>query len=159
MFANISDMGQEEAFCVRHQKQCPARGCDTLSAICSYKTFSHTNDATSSHIDTITTEGATNSTALGGAGNDLLGFRVVAGGGFADGNTFDGGTGIDTFSFALFSGGQTVDLQSATAASNSGSISNTLLNIENVVAGSGSDTLIGNEANNILANYKASKAK
>ncbi|MGH1575749.1 beta strand repeat-containing protein [Planktotalea sp.] len=98
-------------------------------------------------IESITTDGGNDSLTgtdaanylSGGADNDTLN------GGLGN-DTLDGGTGIDT---ALFLGSTdtTVDLRIA-AAQNTGHGLDTVLNIENVIAGSGNDVLTGDASDN-----------
>lgn len=85
--------------------------------------------------------GAGNDSLVGGGGNDVLV------GGMGD-DTMDGGAGSDTASFGG-SGNIQVNL-GYTTAQNTGQGMDLLLNIENVVTGSGNDTILGNaEANNL----------
>ena len=79
---------------------------------------------------------------FGGAGND----EIIAGhGGGNDG--YDGGADTDTITFLSTSQGIVVDLQQGVA--DGAEIGHdTLVGIENIVAGSGSDVLTGNEGEN-----------
>ncbi|MES3093362.1 putative Ig domain-containing protein [Sphingomonas aerolata] len=91
-------------------------------------------------------------TLNGGAGNDTLtgsaGIDTINGGSeddliilSADGeDVVDGGTGIDTASFAAVTAALTVDLVNTAA--------DKLTNVENLLSGSGNDTLWGSAANN-----------
>ena len=84
-------------------------------------------------------------TLRGGLGNDRLITDMLD-----DGEIFDGGDGIDTFSFESFISDYVVDLTTGDFDQASGTINNTLISIENVVAGGGNDTLIGDAADNLL---------
>ncbi|MCV6574468.1 MAG: M10 family metallopeptidase C-terminal domain-containing protein, partial [Cohaesibacter sp.] len=79
----------------------------------------------------------------GGAGDDLLI------GNLGD-DDFDGGEGIDTLDFSYSSNNFTIDLKQGFAKFQGNSISEDVLNIENVIAGSGNNTLIGSAADNVL---------
>ncbi|MDC0657824.1 calcium-binding protein, partial [Leisingera sp. SS27] len=96
----------------------------------------------------------------GGAGNDRIDGGSGAdthNGGTGDdyliGNTgadlFDGGEGVDTLDFTYSSNGYTIDLSQSTAVFTDGFVEQ-VLNIENVIAGSGHNTLIGSDADNFL---------
>ena len=80
----------------------------------------------------------------GGAGND----RMIATKG--DGNdVYDGGDGTDTYDLSSLSTDTTVDLKGGTSDSNQ-SGHDDLTGIENVICGSGDDTITANEAQNVL---------
>ncbi len=81
-------------------------------------------------------------TLIAGSGNDSL-----AGGGGND--TLKGGAGIDTADFSVDTAGVTVDLVAGTAT---GSLngSDTLSGIENIISGSGNDTLTGDTNVNVI---------
>ena len=83
---------------------------------------------------------------FGGAGNDTL----IAGSG-AGNDDYDGGDGSDTITFTSTTLGVFVDLRPPGSATGSEIDSDTLVAIENVVGGSGNDTLIGDAAGNGLA--------
>ncbi|UWQ79044.1 M10 family metallopeptidase C-terminal domain-containing protein [Leisingera sp. S132] len=96
----------------------------------------------------------------GGAGNDRIdggsGADTHNGGAGDDyliGNTgadlFDGGEGADTLDFTYSSNGYTIDLSQSTAVFTDGFVEQ-VLNIENVIAGRGHNTLIGSDADNFL---------
>ena len=85
--------------------------------------------------------GGSDQTNLKG-GNDFY----VAGAGH---DTADGGEGIDTVLFSGTSEGVNVDL-STRSANGSEIDTEVLLNFENVIAGSGSDTVVGNDLDNVL---------
>jgi Ca2+-binding RTX toxin-like protein len=97
-------------------------------------------------------------TSSGADGQDTLisienvlgsGFNDVLTGNAAD-NTIDGAAGNDTVSYASDTAGVVIDLSAGTAAGALIGL-DTLLNIENVVGGSGNDILIGNAGENMLA--------
>ncbi|WP_299472554.1 calcium-binding protein [uncultured Roseibium sp.] len=76
----------------------------------------------------------------GGAGNDL----IIANQG-AD--TFDGGADVDTLDFTFATGDEVFDLTAGTVAFESGG-SETILNFENLIAGSGDNRIIGSSVDN-----------
>ena len=78
----------------------------------------------------------------GGAGNDLL-----AGG--AGDDVIDGGDGVDTVSYADDEAGVVIDLAVGEASGDDVG-TDTLIGIENVIGGAGNDTLIGDDAANVL---------
>ncbi len=93
--------------------------------------------------------GAGNDTAHGGSGNDM--FVVEA----SDGDdTYYGDAGSDTLDMAAITANLTVNLGSGYmgrgSASSSQSGNDTLWNIENVVTGSGADTITANASVNII---------
>ncbi|MEQ8321211.1 MAG: LamG-like jellyroll fold domain-containing protein [Rhodospirillales bacterium] len=84
----------------------------------------------------------------GGDGDDTL---IAAPGGGDD--TYDGGDGIDTITFAASDDNLIINLTNGTATDDAGGNgigSDTIINIENVVGGSGNDTIIGDENVNFL---------
>ncbi|QOZ27236.1 calcium-binding protein [Bradyrhizobium sp. CCBAU 51753] len=89
---------------------------------------------------------------FGGDGNDIL----VTGSGADkffgnDGDDFmNGGAGVDELNFASLGRDVNVDLNITTAQNTGGAGFDTILNIENVVGGSGWDTLHGNTVSNYL---------
>ena len=91
------------------------------------------------------TGGTGNDTLTGGGGNDT--FVATSG----DGNDgYDGGTGIDTYDLSQTSAAATVSLATGTAASlQTGN--DTLVAIENVIGGSGSDNITGDASSNNLS--------
>ncbi|KOF18491.1 hypothetical protein AC244_14110 [Ensifer adhaerens] len=102
----------------------------------------------------------TNDTLGGGLGNDVLnggdGDDVHNGGAGDDlliGNNgtdrFDGGDGNDTLDFSYYSGNASFDLATPLVTFANGTTEQ-ILNIENVTAGSGNDTITGSAANNTL---------
>jgi Ca2+-binding RTX toxin-like protein len=87
------------------------------------------------------------SAAINGTGNALNNVLYAN----TANNSLDGGVGVDTLSYAFgANAGVTVSLAIATAQVTSGSGSDTLLNIENLVGSSFNDSLIGSASNNIL---------
>jgi len=94
---------------------------------------------------------AGNDILIGGAGDDTLngddGDDILIGGLGAD--TLDGGNGIDVVNYSDETLAVTVDLFGGTASGASIG-SDTISNIENVVGGSGNDTLKGDSDNNTL---------
>jgi Ca2+-binding RTX toxin-like protein len=116
---------------------------DTLSNI--------ENVVGSEYADTLTGDAAANRLS-GGLGDDTLhggsGDDVLIGG--AGNDTLDGGLGIDTVSYA----GSTVRVNVYLADGEGGggdAGADTLVDIENLIGGSGSDDLIGDDANNFFA--------
>ena len=97
--------------------------------------------------------GSDNDTMVGGAGNDTL----VGGGGndtfvatTGDGNDrYDGAADIDTYDLSATTANAKVNL--ATKAASSPDIgTDTLISIENVIGGSGNDSLTGDAQDNVL---------
>jgi Ca2+-binding RTX toxin-like protein len=81
--------------------------------------------------------------AFGGSGNDIIFAPNTA-------DTIDGGAGINTLDYSLLTNPVVnVDLTAGTAVK-SGSVTDHLTNIQNVVGTSGADTLSGNSAANTL---------
>ncbi len=96
---------------------------------------------------------AGNDLLYGDAGNDMLyggdGNDTLCGGGGND--TIDGGGGVkDTASYADATSGVTVDLNITSAQDTGGAGIDTILNIENLIGGSGDDVLTGNGLANTL---------
>jgi Ca2+-binding RTX toxin-like protein len=90
--------------------------------------------------DTLTGDASVN-TLFGGRGNDLL--RAIG-----DGDRLFGGEGIDTLTFAGETLGVLVNLSAARA--DFGADAADLESVENVIGGSGNDTLFGDGAANVL---------
>ena len=94
-----------------------------------------------------------NSQIFGGEGDDQIGFRVygVSYNNVGSGNTFDGGDDVDTFVFETFVDTYTVNLATGSFSRTfDGAFTNTLLNIENISAGGGNDTLLGDVGANVI---------
>ena len=107
------------------------------------------NDTISSIENAIGTNGSdtfidssASSTLVGGAGNDAF----IAGAGI---NTYDGGDGVDTADYSAFFGAINVNLADNTTTGGAAG-NDTLISIENITGTNGSDTLIGNDEDNIL---------
>ncbi|MBY3425447.1 hypothetical protein HFN86_35625 [Rhizobium laguerreae] len=79
---------------------------------------------------------------LGGAGDDLLLGNVGA-------DSFDGGDGIDTLNFTYYTASHNIDLALGKVLFSDGTFEQAT-NIENVVAGSGANQILGSSANNQL---------
>jgi 2',3'-cyclic-nucleotide 2'-phosphodiesterase (5'-nucleotidase family)/predicted extracellular nuclease len=92
--------------------------------------------------DDILRGGAGDDLLIGGAGNDLLS------GGEGD-DALDGGAGIDTADYSDDTAGIVVNLLNGTASGNAAG-PDELAGIENVVGGSGSDVMTGDQAANRL---------
>src|SRR5690606_30595885 len=92
--------------------------------------------------------GSGNDTLTGDAGDNRLeggdGDDILAGGAGAD--TLDGGAGIDTADYSGETNTLTIDLADGT-----GPDGDTLIDIEAVIAGSGNDSLTGDDRDNSLA--------
>ncbi|MEP2530005.1 M10 family metallopeptidase C-terminal domain-containing protein, partial [Shimia sp.] len=82
-------------------------------------------------------------TLRGDGGNDLLITNILD-----HDEIFDGGAGNDTFSFATFGSSYIVNLALGDFDRTAGSYENTLISIENVLAGSGNDTITGSSVAN-----------
>ena len=81
---------------------------------------------------------------FGGLGNDTLRASVN------DGNdSYDGGGDVDTYDLSATSASATVNLATGLASS-SQTGSDTLINVENVIGGSGANTLTGDGGDNVL---------
>jgi Ca2+-binding RTX toxin-like protein len=103
--------------------------------------------------DNILQGGGGNDTLEGGAGNDIVdggaGDDLIIGGSGAGDDTYLGGDGNDTVSYASTTLGVTVNLAAETATGPEIG-SDTLNGIENVIGGTGNDTLIGDANANLL---------
>ena len=99
--------------------------------------------------DDLINAGAGNDTAYGGGGDDMF----VAEAGDGD-DSYHGDAGGDTLDMAAITANLTVDLGTGFmgrgSASSSQSGSDTLWNVENVVTGSGSDTITASGAVNVM---------
>ena len=96
---------------------------------------------TGNALANVLTGGTGNDTLSGAAGNDTL----IGGTG---NDSLDGGDGVDTVSYAGTATAVTVNL--ATGAATGGAGSDALANIENVIGGSGNDTLTGGSGDNVI---------
>ncbi len=90
--------------------------------------------------DDVLNGGAGDDDHFGGAGNDL----IIANKG-AD--TFDGGDDVDTLDFTYASGDHVFDLSVGTVTFESGDVE-TIINFENLIAGSGDNRITGSSASN-----------
>ncbi|WP_197410485.1 calcium-binding protein [Sphingopyxis sp. H081] len=80
---------------------------------------------------------------VGGAGND----RITGGLG---NDTIDGGSGTDTADYSAEANGWTINLAASSNHAQSGTETDTLISIENVIGGAGTDTISGTTAANVL---------
>ena len=91
----------------------------------------------------------------GGAGDDRLIFNNGAqlGGAAINGQpiSFDGQGGSDTLDYSPYTTAIAVNLSIGQATAVNGAAINSVINIENVTGGSGNDTLLGDQGNNVLA--------
>ena len=86
-----------------------------------------------------------NDDLFGGDGSDLL----IGGQGEGD-DDLDGGDGVDTVSYASATQSISVNLLTGVASGDPAIGNDTLINIENVIGGSGDDQIMGNDADNNL---------
>lgn len=84
-----------------------------------------------------------NDAHAGGNGNDLIYGNVGL-------DSFDGGADVDTLDFTYYTAAVRIDLGAGLVTFLSDSSTEQAMNFENVVAGAGSDTLIGTAASNSL---------
>jgi Ca2+-binding RTX toxin-like protein len=107
---------------------------------------------TGSCVDNVLNGKGGNDTVAAGAGSDTLygdeGNDTLAGG--ADNDLIDGGNGIDTADYSSNTAGMLIDLRTNASLSGGDAENDTLVSIENITAGAGNDTLIGNEFDNLL---------
>ncbi|KQP73785.1 heme peroxidase [Methylobacterium sp. Leaf111] len=102
----------------------------------------------------LVTAGAGNDTVIGGDGNDLFVAEVGDGGDSYWGDEVGGGTGADTLDMSAITANIAADLgtglagRGSVASSQSGS--DTLWGIENLVTGSGDDTITASDAVNVM---------
>lgn len=96
--------------------------------------------------------GTNNDTVNGGAGNDSLlgdaGNDTLIGG--AGNDTLNGGADIDTVDYSANTVNQTISLATTAAQTISSGDVDTISNVENVIGGSGNDTITGSTAANTL---------
>ena len=109
-------------------------GTDTLLSIENLTGGSGNDTLTGNAGNNLIDGGAGNDTLIGGAGNDTL----------------NGRDGIDTASYVGTAGAVTVSLALTGSQATGGAGTDTLLNIENLIGGSGNDTLTGNAGNNVI---------
>lgn len=103
--------------------------------------------------DNVLIGGGGNDTIEGGAGNDIVdggaGDDLIIGGEGAGDDTYIGGDGSDTVSYASTTQG--VDASLASGIATGAEIgTDTLINIENLIGGTGNDTLTGDVGVNLL---------
>lgn len=99
--------------------------------------------------------GAGNDTITGAAGDDTLngdaGDDTFAEGAAASGaDTMVGGAGTDTASYSSRSNALTITLEGTANDGESGETDNVKSDVENVVGGSGNDTITGSSSNNVI---------
>ncbi len=104
--------------------------------------------------DDMISGGAGDDTVFGGAGNDVFVAEANDGNDVYFGDEAGGGSGVDTLNMSGISSAITVDLGNgginAGYASSASSGTDTLWGFENVVTGSGADTITANNATNVL---------
>ncbi|NJS13088.1 MAG: hypothetical protein HC789_23310, partial [Microcoleus sp. CSU_2_2] len=83
------------------------------------------------------------STLLGGFGNDFLS-------GGTGNDTIDGGEGVDKFFYNIYNGTTGPVVVNLTTGIATGEGTDSLIGIEDIIAGSGNDSLTGNSGNNVL---------
>lgn len=92
-------------------------------------------------------------TLSGGGGNDSIlggdGTDVLSGG--AGNDTLNGQNGTDTVDYSYASAAWTINLAAASAQGTSGSETDTISNVENVIGGTGADNVTGTSSANLLA--------
>jgi Ca2+-binding RTX toxin-like protein len=97
--------------------------------------------------------GLGNDQLYGGDGNDILSESSGNNGPFGD-DLYDGGAGSDRVSlYSDFGPGVTVDLRLETAQNTGGMGTDTFIGIEHITSNYGSDTLIGNDADNWFSTF------
>ena len=99
--------------------------------------------------------GAGNDTLSGGAGNDILygdaGNDTFDEGADSNGaDIFNGGAGIDTVSYASRGTKVSVSIDGMANDGEAGELDKVMLDVENIIGGSGDDTLAGSSADNVL---------
>ena len=121
-------------------------GSDKLAGIENLVGGSGADTLTGDANDNVITGGAGNDTVVGGAGNDT--FLATLG----DGNdSYNGGAGTDTYDLSGTTAAATVTLGGAAPQATSADTgADTLISIENVIGGAGSDTINGDANNNVL---------
>jgi Ca2+-binding RTX toxin-like protein len=110
---------------------------------------------TATEYDDVMTAGDSGMTFVGLAGNDSLsggaGDDILAGGSGDD--ILDGGAGIDLADYRDSNGGVSVSLAVAGAQVTGGSGTDTLSNIENLYGSAFADTLVGDDADNVINGF------
>ncbi|MBL8935100.1 MAG: calcium-binding protein [Archangium sp.] len=101
---------------------------------------------TGNDFDNVITGGAGADTMSGGTGNDTFMMGAASDGS----DTINGQGGEDTVSYGARSAAVTVTLNTSTATTTNGAASenDSIVNVENVICGSGADTVTGDSANN-----------
>ena len=104
--------------------------------------------------DDMISGGAGDDTIFGGAGNDVIVAETGDGNDVYFGDEAGGGSGVDTLNMSAISSAITVDLGNgginAGYASSASSGTDTLWGFENVVTGSGADTITASNATNLI---------
>ena len=106
-------------------------------------TFAEFENITGSSGDDLLTGDTNVNIIKGGSGNDTI---FVSNG--AD--SIDGGIGIDTIDFSTRATSVSINLATSQILNNGNGEIQTILNVENIVGGSGADTLYGDGASNII---------
>jgi Ca2+-binding RTX toxin-like protein len=101
---------------------------------------------TGNDFDNVITGGAGADTMSGGPGNDTFVFGSASDGS----DTVNGQGGEDTVDYSARSAALTITLNTSTATTTNGAASenDSIVNVENVICGSGADTVTGDSANN-----------
>lgn len=103
---------------------------------------------TGNEFDNVITGGAGDDTMDGDDGND-----VFMAGATSDGaDTISGGAGEDTVNYSARSNALTLTLNTSTATTSNGEASenDSIVDVENLICGSGDDTVTGDSANNLI---------
>ena len=104
--------------------------------------------------DDLVTGGAGDDTLVGGAGNDMFVAGIGDGNDSYFGDELNGGTGVDTLDMSAITAAATVDLGTGVlghgSAFSSQTGTDTLWGVENVVTGSGADSITASEALNVM---------
>ncbi|MGL4727313.1 MAG: beta strand repeat-containing protein, partial [Bosea sp. (in: a-proteobacteria)] len=111
-------------------------------------------DSSGAQLDNVTVTNGPhgNDTLIGGSGDDVLhggGGNDILQGGSGD-DTLNGGQGIDTADYSDQSANLTINLGNQGQSQNTGAGNDILAGIENVIGGSGDDTLTGDGGNNYI---------
>jgi T5SS/PEP-CTERM-associated repeat protein len=109
---------------------------------------------TGSNFGDIIFGGDGNDTLYGGPGNDQIygqgGNDLIIGGDGRGDDYYDGGAGVNTVEYSSATLPITVNLATGTASGDPDIGTDTLVNIQNVIGGSGNDVIIGNGQDNVL---------